>query len=454
MNNENNDWTWPESVTSRLQPYAERTEKSLEEAIREFTEFLKVEYGITDPKVEDEFYLGQWAEQFVIPTRNLGPATSSGGNTVTWVGHIIGVDEYINDMRENVMKQALSVWEQDSNRAIQEKYIGVVTAKEGLWCVNGEPTKETIVPIKEGGGLPWFAFEHDDKILCLLNRNQTSEYKGQPIAPTSFTRTIYFLGNQEGDGFESNIKEWRINVSGDNMTAHYELHTPCSVQVRSPKDPENDNRLYTNRDFSKTIVYGDNFVSDDMKIELQADRFLPNDRIHKVYAELDDLMEVYDQRKIPKPTGGFYHPYVMTKGYVSRMNKEASDSKYDQTGRSYRLSITSLALQARYGKEGSGAEVTVWIPGRVHDDTHPFEFKNNEGEWQPYAERTQVIVYGKIRLSEFNGVVSPSITAYGIYVPPRTARPGAVGGNTSITQFDTDTSVNQFDVTGKYGGNE
>lgn len=444
MNNENNNWAWPESVTSRLGPYAERTEKSLEEAIREFTEFLEVDYGVNDPKVEDELYLGQWAEQFVIPTRNLGPTTGGGGNTVTWVGHIIGIDEYINDMRGKTMEQALSMWEQDSNRALQEKYIGVVTAKDNLWYVNGEATRETI----EGGGLPWFGFEHDNKILCLLNRNQTSEFVGQPMAPTSLTRTVYFLGNMEGDAFESNIKEWRINVSGDDMAAHYELHTPCSIQVRAPKDPEKDNRLYTNRGFSKTVVYGDSFVSEEMKTELQADRFLPNDRIHKVYAELDDLMEAYESRKIPNPNGGYYHPFAITKGYVSRMNKEASDSKYDQTGRSYRLSITSLALQARYGKDANGAEVTVWIPGRVYDDSHPFEYKNNEGEWQPYAERTQVIVYGKIRLSEFNGVTSPSITAYGIYVPPRTARPGATGGDTNLNQFDENASMDQ------YGGNE
>jgi hypothetical protein len=442
MKNEE-DNTWPESVISRLKPYAERTEKTFEEAIREFTDFLRAEYNIENPKAEDEFYLGQWAEQFVIPTRNLGPMTS-GGKTVTWVGHMIGLDEYINDMRANVMSGALSVWEQDSNRAIEQKYLGVVTAKDGNWCVNGEPTKETI----EGGKLPWFGFEHDDRILCLLNRNENSEYIGTPIAPTSLTRTIYFLGNLEGDGFDSQIKEWRINVSGENMEAQYELHTPCSVQVRAPKDSLKDNRLYTNRDFCKTIIYGDGFVSDDMKIELQADRFLPNDRIHNAYAELDDLMEAYDERKIPNPKGGYYHPYAITKGYVSRMNKEPSDSQYDQTGRSYRLSITSLALQARYGKDGGGAEVTVWIPGRTYDDSHPFEYKNDKGEWQSYAERTQVIIYGKIRLSEFNGVTSPSLTAYGIYVPPRTARPGATGGDTNLNQFDENASMDQ------YGGNE
>ena len=176
-----------------------------------------------------------------------------------------------------------------------------------------------------------------------------------------------------------------------------------------------------------------------MRLELQPERFLVNDRIQDMFVELDDLMEAYDERRVLRPDGnGYYHPYVITKGYVSRMNKEPLDSQYDQTGRAYRLSITSLALQSTYGRDSAMSEVSVWVPGRVYDDTHPFEFKDDNDEWQPYAERTQVIVFGRLRMRAFNNQDLPSLTAYGIYVPSRTARPGATGGDTSLGQFGGD----------------
>ena len=110
------------------------------------------------------------------------------------------------------------------------------------------------------------------------------------------------------------------------------------------------------------------------------------------------------------------------------------DSEYDQTGRNFRLSITSLGLQSSYGRDSSMAEVTVWIPGRTYDDGHPFEYNNGE-EWTSYAEKTPVIVCGRLKLRPYNGQDVPSITAQSIFVPPRTARPGASGGDTSLDQF-------------------
>ena len=157
--------------------------------------------------------------------------------------------------------------------------------------------------------------------------------------------------------------------------------------------------------------------------------------MHNSFVELDELSEAYDERKIQGSNGNYYGPTIITKGYVSRLNKEPSDNEYDQTGRAFRLSVTSPSVQRKYGRDSSMSEVTVWVPGRVYDDSHPFEFKDNYGEWQPYAEKTPVIIFGRVRMSVYNDQTTPSLTAFGIYVPSRTARPGAKGGDTSIEQF-------------------
>ena len=170
--NEMNDetTTWPQEVIDRLQAYGDRTDKGLDQASNDFKEWLAKEFAVSDPFQEDEFLLKEWAEMFTLETRNLGPATGDTRDEVTMVGHIIAMDEYVNDMRSRQYEQAIGMWKQNSDSAIDNKWVGVVTAKDGNWCVNGEQTKEKV----EGTELPWFAFEYEDRILCLLNRNQAS----------------------------------------------------------------------------------------------------------------------------------------------------------------------------------------------------------------------------------------------------------------------------------------
>ncbi len=425
MNEENEgNVRWPQEVLDRLQAYADRTKKKLGEAANEFKAWLRKEFAVSDPVQEDEFLLKEWAEMFTIETRNLGPATGDTRDEVTMVGHILAMDEYVNDMRRNQYQQAVNMWKNNSDSAIDNKWIGVVTAKEGMWCVNGEPTTEKV----EGSDLPWFAFEFDDRILCLLNRNQASASVGKPMAPKSLIRTMFFLGNTE-DKFESSIELWRIGCQGSDIEGEYQLHEPCKIKVLPPKNEETRD-LYTKRGFSKVIEYTDEFVPEEMRVELQPSRFLVNDKIHDMYVELDDLLEAYDNKTSPTSK----NPFIITKGNVSRMNKEPLVSEYDSTGRNFRLSVTSLGLQSAYGRDSSMSEVSVWIPGITYDEGHPFEFNNGEG-WVPYAEKTPVIICGRLKLRPFNGQDVPSISAQSIFVPPRTARPGASGGDTSLEQF-------------------
>ena len=77
---------WPEKVVERLQAYADRTEVQLGEAANKFKEFLNKEFAVTEPMDEDEYYLVEWAEMFVIETRNLGTSQGSKRETKTYVG--------------------------------------------------------------------------------------------------------------------------------------------------------------------------------------------------------------------------------------------------------------------------------------------------------------------------------------------------------------------------------
>ena len=148
-----------------------------------------------------------------------------------------------------------------------------MTAKDGRWHVNGDPTGETV----KGDELPWFGFEYDGRILCLLNQNQASPSLGKPMAPKSLMRTLYFLGNEESK-YMSEIKLWRIGLQGADMEAEYEVGASCRIQVTPPK--EGSDNLYTNRGFAKTVVYTDEFVPEDMRVELRPERYLVNDRVH------------------------------------------------------------------------------------------------------------------------------------------------------------------------------
>ena len=411
-----------EEVMERITAYAERTGKDKDEAVGEFVQWLSDEFGVTDWQSEDAYLLTEWAEMFVIDTRNLGRSGSGGGrDTIAFVGHIVGMNDSPTDLRRRQREEAVSLFKRDSNRAIEQGLVGIVKAKEGVWNVNGEPTKERV----DGDNLPWFALEVDNAMIALLNNREGTATYGKPVAPKSEVRYMHFLGN-EVNKLSENPRLWRIALSGKSMSSEYELGVLAQVQVVPQNDPTRDT-VYTNRDFCDTMVYieGGDLASDFT----DASRFWLNG----AYVDLAELLDAYDERKIAY-NDGFLSPTVITKGYVSRLSKEPNDNQYDSTGRNFRLSITSLTAQSTYGRESPLSEITVWIPGGLYDEGHPFEFKKGE-EWLPYAERTPVLICGQLKTRMFRDDMVPSLTAYGIYVPPRTARPGASGGNTDLDQF-------------------
>ena len=208
-----------DEVMERIKAYAERTGKEEMKAAQEFARWLLDEFGVSEWESEDPYLLTEWAEMFVIDTRNLG-RSGSGGNrdTIQFVGQILGLNDAPTDLRRRQREEAVSLFKRDSNRAIEQGMIGILKAKEGVWHVNGEPTNERV----DGDNLPWFALEVDNTMVALLNNREGTATFGKPIAPTSEVRYMHFLGNEVNSLIE-NPRLWRIALSGNSMSAHTRL---------------------------------------------------------------------------------------------------------------------------------------------------------------------------------------------------------------------------------------
>ena len=403
---------WPNDVTERLQGYAERNNISLDEATEKFTKWLKAEFEVDNALSEDEFYLKQWSEQFVIERRN--ESLGNQRETVTWVGMFVGIEDAPRDDRKSTYDRAVQAFRNNRERAIEQNLIGVLTAKEGRWHINGKPSDERV----NGSDLPWFGFEYDDAILCLLN-NRNGEFK--PMAPTSLSRKAYFMGSAEKGG---DIQLWSISLQGKAMEANYTKWEACTIQVIAPTR-EGQDILYTNRNFHETVDYTDAWLPEHLRQAFSAERLLVNPKMHGEYVELSDLIEAHADRSFVTKSGATVNPIVITSGYITYLNREAMSSDYDPTGRTYRLNVYRQGVEP----------VTAWVSGTMHDNDRVFEYRDRNGDWRFYNERTQVIIVGRLRLKPYNNEMRPSMTALGVYIPPRTARPDGGSGETSLKQF-------------------
>lgn len=424
---------WPAEVVERLSMQAERTNESLEKVQEAFIKHLLKEHSCDDWAAESEDLLIDWAESFIIMDRR-SSVSGGGADTTTFVGTFVGVDAKSADRRANIVRRRVQSWTQNSNEALGSGQVGHYMKEGDMWVIN---TTNGVIETNESvENIPSMGFRAGNDYICLLSR------AGRPYPHTSVGRHYYFLGNETNEFVNNgNVALWRVDCTDDNKDHEVRIGVPCKIQVRLPTTELEAFKdiLNTNMNFWNTVEYTDDFVDEGVKKFLNPFTFWTNeDFVDDMFVDLESLAEAYEAnvRTFEGADGrqGRVGPIVFTKGIVNRMSPEGRESEYDESGMSYSLSLTSSKLQ-RVNGTGIGSDITVWISGACNDLSHPFHFEEEDGEKWPYAERSPVLVCGRLAMSSRDGEMIPNIKAMGVFASARRSRRGQRGGNTGSEQF-------------------
>ena len=177
----------PEEVKERLRWYAEQHSISEDEAEKHYLDYIEEHLGIVNPNEEDEDFLIDAAETFVVERRVM---QSPGGSGIEWVGCFIAVEPKIRDKRARVRGEALSKASADLSQAIEDGVVARAFVENGVWMLekaNGivASTQERFVEDED----PWFLVRDSGMTLCLLQTNPDWARHGEPLSPRLYSRT-------------------------------------------------------------------------------------------------------------------------------------------------------------------------------------------------------------------------------------------------------------------------
>jgi hypothetical protein len=416
--------TLPDGVLERIKAQAERTKKSVDETTKQYLDFIKAEWNCDDPYSEDEDLLLDWAESAFVTMRRTGSGAS--GSTTSFVGCFVGVADKRADRMEWRRRRAIEDFTNDPAQIIESGRLGVYAEQDGKWqlLTSSDPVL-TDQPTNEA---PLHGFKADGKWVTFVTT------MGQrPYPSVRMGRYLYFLGNEEGEFVNnSNISLWRVDATDDAADAEYQIGRPCRIQVRLPGEKVSENFkdvLGTSMNFLDTIEYTDAFVNEDVRPLLKPTVLWLNGDFHDMYVPIAELGEAYDTRSRSfegrDGNTGTAGPLVFTKGTVSRMSSEPRASEYDQEGFNYSLSLSHGTLSD---------DVTGWISFGSARGGDPFSAGWGEESF-PYAERSTVLVFGRIGMRVSDGKARPKLNIFGVYADPRRGRRRADGGDTGLDQF-------------------
>tara|TARA_R110001599_G_scaffold66869_1_gene189257 strand:- start:761 stop:2071 length:1311 start_codon:yes stop_codon:yes gene_type:complete len=414
----------PDGVIERIKAQAERTKKSVEETTKQYLDFIKDEFSCDDPYVEDEDLLLDWAESAFVTMRRTGSGAS--GSTTAFVGCFVGVGDKRTDRMDWRRRRAISDFTDDPAQAIESGRLGVYAEQEGKWQLH--TSSDPVLTDQPTNEAPLHGFKADGKWVTFVTT------MGQrPYPSVRMGRYLYFLGNEEGEFVNnSNIELWRVDATDDAADAEYQIGRPCRIQVRLPGEKVSENFkdvLGTSMNFLDTIEYTDAFVTEEVRPLLKPSVFWLNGDFHDMYVPIDELGEAYDTRSRSfegrDGSTGTAGPLVFTKGTVSRMSSEPRASEYDQEGFNYSLSLSHGTLSD---------DVTGWISFGSARGGDPFSAGWGEESF-PYAERSTVLVFGRIGMRVSDGKARPKLNIFGVYADPRRGRRRADGGDTGLDQF-------------------
>jgi len=428
---------WPDGVTERLSWWAENNSKTLEEAYAEFIVYLRDALGIDDPASEDDDYLEDSAETFVVAAAR----RTGGAVTVDFVGCFVGVDKKMDDKRAGDRQAAINAARQNLSAAIAGGVVGRAYTENGSWMIE---TKSGVTQTEDSaeGDDPWWMLRDGDLCLAMLQTNTEWDSYGKPIRPMMWQRTYYFLGN-DADEYNNNIDLWAIRVGDPEVAPSFPvaMGAPCRIKVRPPNKKQTTDINFVNaaNNFRTTIQYTDDFVDESDRGYLAPERMWPQ---HDLYSDLTDLDELYATGSktvagFPNPIG----PLVIVKGKMTYVNREGWEDTFgdDPSGMRYPMSISSFNLQRQH-PDGARREVSCIMHGHLVMENHALDYQDGD-RWLPYANKSTVLVFGRLGLravkdkdgNEIDRV--PRINALGVYAVPRLVIPAGEGGDTSLDQY-------------------
>ena len=122
----------PEEVKERLRWYAEQHSIEEKEATKHYLEYIEEHLGIVNPNEEDEDFLVDAAETFVVERRVM---QSPGGASIDLVGCFVAVEPKMRDKRANVREKALSAARRDLSAAIEDGVVARAFVENGVWML-------------------------------------------------------------------------------------------------------------------------------------------------------------------------------------------------------------------------------------------------------------------------------------------------------------------------------
>lgn len=426
-----NEWKGlPNGVLERLEKYGERTNRDMGVVYGEYLKYIE-QFGCYNWNEEDEDLLEDWAEQMVVEFRTSSGSSMSG--MTAFVGCFVGVAERTKDRRENLVRKAKREFTLDASAAVDSGFVGHYEKSGGNWhLVTKNGKEDTGLSLDE---VPEHTFLADGERLCLLAQS------GKPKAMSMMGRYYYFLGAPEEEFTQDNsIQIWRLDMQGEDKDAEVIIGEPCRIMARPPSENASEgwkDVLNTSMGTRDNIVYTDGFVKQETVALLNPYKLWLDKELHEYYTPLEELVDAFEAGSRSFTINGQEGktgPIVFTKGTVNRMTTEGRESEWDETGKSYSLSLTSTGLHSAYG-QGNSSEIMCWISGACNNLTSPFTARDGE-ELVPYAERSTVLVCGRISVKRKDGKDTPSLKVLGVYAHPRRIRKREDGGDTSKSQFE------------------
>ena len=428
-NNENNNEQYHDEVEERLKWWAEKHSKTIEEAREAFGAYLMSDLGITNSNDEDDEFLIEAAESFMVERRVM---SGTGAKSIEMIGFFVGVDSRIRDAQERNRGPAVSAALENLDDAIGMGLVARAYTENGVWMLE---KKDGAVKTEESADdKPWFLYEEHGLSIAILQNNPEWARFGEPTTPYRWQRNYHFYGNEKADFMDAQ-KTLRITVTSKNPDEWHvpQMFTPVTLKVRERKTVSKGwEDVYNAFPFPAAVTYGD-IVDEEYRAAIKPERLLPT--ADCFVKDLSTLPELYQTKSeiiagIPNPVG----PMVLIKGKVSDLRLEPSDYEYDPTGHTYFMRVTTFDLMKTYGEQDSRRDIGIGIHGFLGDEARCFEYATDDG-YKPYAIKSTVFIYGRLGLSVKDDKEIPKINAVGIYAVPRLAIPGGEGGDTNTNQF-------------------